>query len=63
MIVDDNDSSLLSVAQRTALLSFLGFGNYPAPFVFIGMEEGLTETRNPSRSRICFLTAAIVAIV
>jgi hypothetical protein len=34
----------LTADQRERLLSFLGYGNPKAPFVFVGMEEGLTET-------------------
>ena len=37
-------TAALSESERRSLLSFLGFGNPAAPFVFIGMEEGLTET-------------------
>lgn len=34
----------LSPAERETLLGFLGYGNPRAPVVFVGMEEGLTET-------------------
>lgn len=34
----------LTPTERIRLLTFLGFGNPRAPYVFIGMEEGLTET-------------------
>lgn len=46
MIIGDPETmqESLTHAERKALLSFLGFGNPRAPFVFIGMEEGLTET-------------------
>jgi hypothetical protein len=39
-----NENELLTSAERARLLTFLGFGNAKAPVVFIGMEEGLTET-------------------
>ena len=37
---------MLTDQERTNLLEFLGFGNPHASVVFIGMEEGLTETPN-----------------
>jgi hypothetical protein len=37
-------TQMLTDQERAILLEFLGFGNPRAPIVFIGMEEGLTET-------------------
>jgi hypothetical protein len=42
------DQAPLSSDQQSRLLSFLGFGNPEAPVVFIGTEEGLTETASYS---------------
>jgi len=44
MMIDMSNSDSLTERERAALLSFLGYGNPEADFVFVGMEEGLTET-------------------
>ncbi len=44
MTINMSSSDSLTEQERAALLSFLGYGNPGADFVFVGMEEGLTET-------------------